>query len=70
VWHLAENSTGENIFNGEYLVNAQGEVVVSGVRTPQQITIGSKVGGGWCSEQDRKARNTLHWKSDASVYNN
>jgi len=30
--------TGENIFNGEYLVNAQGEDVVSGVRTPQQIT--------------------------------
>ena len=32
-------ATGENIFNGEYLVNAQGEDVVAGIRTPQQITI-------------------------------
>lgn len=30
--------TGENVFNGEYLVNAQGEDVVAGIRTPQQIT--------------------------------
>jgi pyruvate, orthophosphate dikinase len=30
--------TGENIFTGEYLINAQGEDVVAGVRTPQQIT--------------------------------
>ena len=30
--------TGENVFNGEYLLNAQGEDVVAGVRTPQQIT--------------------------------
>ncbi len=30
--------SGENIFNGEYLVNAQGEDVVAGIRTPQQIT--------------------------------
>jgi len=35
-------STGENMFIGEYLVNAQGEDVVAGIRTPQQITkIGS-----------------------------
>lgn len=32
-------ATGEDIFNGEYLIDAQGEDVVSGVRTPQQITI-------------------------------
>ena len=31
-------ATGENRFNGEYLVNAQGEDVVAGIRTPQQIT--------------------------------
>lgn len=31
-------ATGENVFNGEYLINAQGEDVVAGVRTPQQIT--------------------------------
>ena len=36
-------STGENLFNGEYLINAQGEDVVAGIRNPQQITIeGSK----------------------------
>ena len=34
---------GENLFNGEYLINAQGEDVVAGIRTPQQITkIGSQ----------------------------
>ncbi|MCL1943793.1 MAG: pyruvate, phosphate dikinase [Candidatus Azobacteroides sp.] len=31
-------ATGEDIFNGEYLINAQGEDVVAGIRTPQQIT--------------------------------
>ncbi|HNS47229.1 MAG TPA: pyruvate, phosphate dikinase [Bacteroidales bacterium] len=31
-------ATGENLFNGEYLINAQGEDVVAGTRTPQQIT--------------------------------
>lgn len=32
------SSTGENLFNGEFLVNAQGEDVVAGIRTPQEIT--------------------------------
>jgi len=51
--------TGENIFNGEYLVNAQGEDVVAGIRTPQEITLeGSR---RWAklqgvSEEDRKAK--------------
>ena len=37
------SSTGENLFNGEFLVNAQGEDVVAGIRTPQEITkIGSQ----------------------------
>ncbi|MCD4729296.1 MAG: pyruvate, phosphate dikinase, partial [Bacteroidales bacterium] len=31
-------ATGEDIFNGEYLIDAQGEDVVAGIRTPQQIT--------------------------------
>ena len=31
-------ATGENIFTGEYLINAQGEDVVAGIRTPQQVT--------------------------------
>ncbi|MDG4543044.1 MAG: pyruvate, phosphate dikinase [Rickettsiales bacterium] len=35
-------STGDNEFYGEYLVNAQGEDVVAGIRTPQQITIDGK----------------------------
>ncbi|MGI6445450.1 MAG: pyruvate, phosphate dikinase [Candidatus Ozemobacteraceae bacterium] len=32
-------ATGENSFYGEYLINAQGEDVVAGIRTPQQVTI-------------------------------
>jgi len=35
-------STGENTFYGEYLVNAQGEDVVAGIRTPQHLTIEGK----------------------------
>ncbi len=36
-------ATGEDLFNGEYLINAQGEDVVAGIRTPRQITLeGSK----------------------------
>ncbi|MEG2317718.1 MAG: pyruvate, phosphate dikinase [Rikenellaceae bacterium] len=52
-------STGEDIFNGEYLVNAQGEDVVAGIRTPQEITIeGSR---RWAelqgiSEEERKSK--------------
>ena len=34
-----DSATGENLFNGEYLINAQGEDVVAGIRTPQQITL-------------------------------
>jgi len=39
-------STGENIFYGEYLVNAQGEDVVAGIRTPQHLTLASKERNG------------------------
>ena len=35
-------STGENTFYGEFLVNAQGEDVVAGIRTPQQLTVAAK----------------------------
>ncbi|MEK9645479.1 MAG: PEP/pyruvate-binding domain-containing protein, partial [Alphaproteobacteria bacterium] len=35
-------SSGENAFYGEYLVNAQGEDVVAGIRTPQHLTIAGK----------------------------
>ncbi len=53
-----DSGTGEDLFNGEYLINAQGEDVVAGVRTPLEITkIGSQ---RWAersntSEEDRKA---------------
>ena len=52
-------ATGENLFNGEYLINAQGEDVVAGIRTPQQVT---KTGSQrWAvlagvSEEDRVAK--------------
>ncbi len=52
-------ATGEDLFNGEWLVNAQGEDVVAGIRTPQQITLeGSR---RWAelqgiSEEERKAK--------------
>lgn len=39
-------STGENAFYGEYLVNAQGEDVVAGIRTPQHLTIKGKTENG------------------------
>ena len=52
-------ATGEDIFNGEYLIDAQGEDVVAGIRTPQEITLeGSK---RWAalqgvSEEERAAK--------------
>jgi len=51
--------TGEDIFNGEFLINAQGEDVVAGIRTPQQVTLeGSR---RWAklamiSEEERRAK--------------
>ena len=36
-------STGINLFYGEYLVNAQGEDVVAGIRTPQHLTVQGKL---------------------------
>ncbi len=39
-------STGERKYYGEYLVNAQGEDVVAGIRTPQPLTIAGKEEGG------------------------
>jgi pyruvate,orthophosphate dikinase len=39
-------STGENAFYGEYLVNAQGEDVVAGIRTPQNLTVAAKQAQG------------------------
>jgi pyruvate,orthophosphate dikinase len=51
--------TGEDLFNGEFLVNAQGEDVVAGIRTPQQVSlVGSR---RWAAlalvgEDERRAR--------------
>ena len=42
-------SNGENNYYGEYLINAQGEDVVAGIRTPQNLTIKEKL------EQDSEA---------------
>ncbi len=43
-------ATGENVFNGEYLINAQGEDVVAGIRTPQEITVKGSL--KWAELQD------------------
>ena len=39
-------STGQNLFYGEYLVNAQGEDVVAGIRTPQHLTVEGRKANG------------------------
>jgi pyruvate,orthophosphate dikinase len=65
-------ATGEDQFNGEYLINAQGEDVVSGVRTPLEITtIGSK---RWAerngtSEEARKAEFLSMEEAMPELYN-
>ena len=54
-----DSAIGHSYFNGEYLIDAQGEDVVAGIRTPQQITVaGSR---RWAeaanvSEEDRKQK--------------
>lgn len=64
-------ATGENAFYGEYLINAQGEDVVAGIRTPQQVTIkGSKE---WAkdnniSEKERKNEHPSLEESMPPVY--
>ncbi len=64
--------TGEDIFNGEYLIDAQGEDVVAGVRTPQEITLeGSK---RWAklqgvSEEDRATKYPSLEEAMPDVYN-
>ena len=60
--------TGEDIFNGEYLINAQGEDVVAGIRTPQQITKeGSKRWAKLASvtEKERKSQFPFPGRSNA-----
>jgi pyruvate,orthophosphate dikinase len=52
-------STGENKFYGEFLINAQGEDVVAGIRTPQEISL--EASQQWAkengiSEEERKAK--------------
>ena len=52
--------TGEDLFNGEYLINAQGEDVVAGIRTPQQITKEGSL--RWATQQniDEETRATKY----------
>ena len=63
--------SGEDLFNGEYLINAQGEDVVAGIRTPQQITkIGSQ---RWAelaciSEEDRSSKYPSMEEAMPSIY--
>jgi pyruvate,orthophosphate dikinase len=52
-------SNGKNEFYGEYLINAQGEDVVAGIRTPQQIGLEASrnwAAGNNVSEADRKTK--------------
>jgi pyruvate, orthophosphate dikinase len=39
-------ATGENAYYGEYLINAQGEDVVAGIRTPQYLTLAAREAAG------------------------
>jgi len=64
-------ATGEDVFNGEYLINAQGEDVVAGIRTPLQITKqGSqqwaKLAG--ISEEERKEKYPSMEESLPQIY--
>ncbi|MDD3001296.1 MAG: pyruvate, phosphate dikinase [Candidatus Riflebacteria bacterium] len=64
-------ATGENTFYGEYLINAQGEDVVAGIRTPQQVTI--KGSREWAkdnniSEETRKNNHPSLEESMPSAY--
>ena len=47
-------STGEKLFFGEFLINAQGEDVVAGTRTPQYITKKAKINSGQKNFQWKK----------------
>ncbi|MFO0827382.1 MAG: pyruvate, phosphate dikinase [Phycisphaerales bacterium] len=56
-------ATGENVFYGEYLVNAQGEDVVAGVRTPKPVSEMAKDSTiGKAFDQLMKVRQTLEKK--------
>ena len=63
-------ATGENLFNGEYLVNAQGEDVVAGIRTPQQITVEGSRRGQLCRVSARRSvqASILQWKKPCRKY--
>ena len=65
-------ATGENLFNGEYLINAQGEDVVAGIRTPQQITKEGSI--RWAklasvTEKDRKTKYPSLQEAMPDIYN-
>ena len=53
-------STGDNTLNGDFLVNAQGEDVVAGIRTPQQITLAASRERAARESHDETERRTLY----------
>ena len=53
-------STGDNILNGDFLVNAQGEDVVAGIRTPQQLTLAASRERAARESHDEAERRTLY----------
>ena len=64
-------ATGEDVFMGEYLINAQGEDVVAGIRTPQQITLeGSRRWAALAgiSEEERKTKYPSMQESMPEIY--
>ena len=47
-------STGKNLFYGEFLINAQGEDVVAGIRTPLPLTAKARLDGGGMENRCKK----------------
>jgi pyruvate,orthophosphate dikinase len=54
------SATGERAYYGEYLINAQGEDVVAGIRTPQYLTLAARAAG--------RGQGGLDGRVDAEVY--
>jgi pyruvate,orthophosphate dikinase len=53
-------ASGEDVFNGEFLVNAQGEDVVAGIRTPQQVSLAGSRHWAERAEVDEETRRTRY----------
>ena len=66
-------STGKNEFMGEYLMNAQGEDVVAGIRTPQKLAqleqTNKAIYDELCQDKEQKQRHP-HQETLTSSYRN